>query len=63
MSGCRGHPMQCRDGARGWRVAAQLSYAEFERLVGGFDLQPRWVAALPEWRILREECGCAADHS
>ncbi len=34
---------------------ADEGYAEFERLVGGFDLQPRWVAARPEWRLLRED--------
>jgi TolB-like protein/Flp pilus assembly protein TadD len=39
-----------RSGAR-----AEEGYAEFERLVGGFDLRPRWVAAQPEWRLLRED--------
>lgn len=34
---------------------AEEGYAEFERLLGGFDLQPRWVAALPEWRLLRDD--------
>ena len=34
---------------------AEEGYAEFERLLGGFDLQPRWVAAQPEWRLLRED--------
>ena len=34
---------------------AEEGYAEFERLLGGFDLQPRWVAALPEWQLLRED--------
>jgi tetratricopeptide (TPR) repeat protein len=36
-------------------VRAEEGYAEFERLLGGFDLQPRWVAALPEWRLLRDD--------
>ncbi len=36
-------------------VRAEEGYAEFERLLGGFDLQPRWVAAQPEWRLLRED--------
>ena len=39
-----------RSGAR-----AEEGYAEFERLLGGFDLQPRWVAAQPEWRLLRKD--------
>jgi tetratricopeptide (TPR) repeat protein len=34
---------------------AEEGYAEFERLLGGFDLQPRWVAARPEWRLLRDD--------
>jgi TolB-like protein/Flp pilus assembly protein TadD len=34
---------------------AEEGYAEFERLLGGFDLQPRWVAAQPEWRLLRDD--------
>lgn len=36
-------------------VRAEEGYVEFERLLGGFDLQPRWVAALPEWRLLRDD--------
>ena len=39
-----------RSGAR-----AEEGYAEFERLVGGFDLPPRLVAARPEWRLLRDD--------
>ena len=39
-----------RSGAR-----AEEGYAELERLVGGYGLQPRWVAARPEWRLLRED--------
>jgi tetratricopeptide (TPR) repeat protein len=39
-----------RSGAR-----AEEGYAEFERLLGGFDLPPRWVAARPEWRLLRDD--------
>jgi len=31
---------------------AEEGYAEFERLLGAWDLSPRWVAALPEWRLL-----------
>jgi hypothetical protein len=34
---------------------AEEGYAELERLLGGFDLQPRWVAAQPEWRLLRDD--------
>ena len=34
---------------------AEEGYAEFERLVGGYDLQPRWVAARPEWQLLRDD--------
>jgi hypothetical protein len=34
---------------------AEEGYAEFERLLGGFDLQPRWVATQPEWRLLRDD--------
>ena len=34
---------------------AEEGYAEFERLLGGYALQPRWVAALPEWRLLRDD--------
>ena len=39
-----------RSGAR-----AEEGYAEFERLLGGFDLPPRLVAARPEWRLLRDD--------
>jgi TolB-like protein/Flp pilus assembly protein TadD len=39
-----------RSGAR-----AEEGYAEFERLLGEFDLPPRLVAARPEWRLLRED--------
>jgi hypothetical protein len=39
-----------RSGAR-----AEDGYAEFERLLGGFDLPPRWVAARPEWRLLSDD--------
>jgi TolB-like protein len=31
---------------------AEEGYAELERLLGAWDLSPRWVAALPEWRLL-----------
>jgi TolB-like protein len=36
-------------------VRAEEGYAEFERLLGGFDLQPRWVAAQPEWQLQRDD--------
>jgi hypothetical protein len=43
--------------ARAWvliktQQRAEEGYAEFERLLGAWDLSPRWVAALPEWRLL-----------
>jgi TolB-like protein/Flp pilus assembly protein TadD len=34
---------------------AEEGYAEFERLLGGFLLQPRWVAAQHEWLMLRDD--------
>jgi hypothetical protein len=37
------------------RARAEEGYAEFERLLGGFGLQPRWVAAQPEWQLLRDD--------
>lgn len=36
-------------------VRAEEGYAEFERLLGGFDQAPRWVAARPEWRLLHDD--------
>jgi tetratricopeptide (TPR) repeat protein len=39
-----------RSGAR-----AEEGYAEFDRLLGGFAQQPRWVAVQPEWRLLQDD--------
>jgi tetratricopeptide (TPR) repeat protein len=36
-------------------VRAEEGYAELERLVGGFNLQPRWVAVQLPWVILRND--------
>src|SRR4030095_10783800 len=36
-------------------VRAEEGYAELERLVGTFDLQPRWVAVDLPWVILRND--------
>jgi hypothetical protein len=36
---------------------AEDGYAEFERLLGAYMLQPREVAAEPLWRILDEDAG------
>src|SRR5262245_51005118 len=36
-------------------VRAEEGYAELERLVGAFDLQPRWVAVQLPWVILRND--------
>lgn len=33
-------------------VRAAEGYREFERLLGSVNLQPRWVAAMPLWRLL-----------
>ena len=30
-------------------------YREFGRLLGSINLQPRWVAATPLWRLLRDD--------
>ena len=43
--------------ARAWvliktQQRAQEGYAELERLLGAWHLWPRYVAALPEWRLL-----------
>jgi TolB-like protein/Tfp pilus assembly protein PilF len=34
---------------------ADEGYREFERLIGSINLQPRWVAATPLWRLLRDD--------
>jgi TolB-like protein len=34
------------------RVRAEEGYRELGRLLGGIDLQPRWVAATPMWMLL-----------
>jgi hypothetical protein len=34
---------------------AEEGYAELERLLGAFALQPRGVAVRPEWRLLRRD--------
>jgi tetratricopeptide (TPR) repeat protein len=36
-------------------IRAEEGYAELERLVGRIDLQPRWVAVTPLWRLLRDD--------
>jgi TolB-like protein/Tfp pilus assembly protein PilF len=34
---------------------ADEGYREFERLLGSINLQPRWVAATPLWRLLSDD--------
>jgi TolB-like protein/Flp pilus assembly protein TadD len=46
--------------ARAWvliktQQRPEEGYAELERLLGAWDLSPRWVAALPEWRVLAND--------
>jgi len=46
--------------ARAWvlirtQERPEEGYAELERLLGAWDLSPRWVAALPEWRLLAND--------
>jgi hypothetical protein len=37
------------------RIRSEEGYAELERLLGSFDLQPRWVAVSPHWLLLRDD--------
>jgi len=59
---------EARDAINGPRVAmnrawvlirsgerAEEGYAELERLVGGIDHQPRWLAVTPLWQLLRDD--------
>lgn len=36
-------------------AGAEEGYRELERLLGSINLQPRWVAATPLWRLLRSD--------